>query len=308
MFEGTIVAARLLQFGSALVLFGAPLFYLYSFESAAGFHPPRWRWQSVIQIAAVAGALAGVIVWLLIQTIQIFDTLSTDSLRTVLTGTGFGRTAGIRIGLIVLALLLFLILPLGRSSWIAQALLGGAVVASFAWTGHGVRDDGAAGALHLGGDLLHLLGAGVWIGALVPLGLLVLSSLRTRSEKTAYFTYAALERFSGIGPGVVAVLILTGLINSWFLIGIDRPGALFTTLYGQLLLIKLVFFAGMLALATANRCRLSPDLGAALRNGEAMEIALRKLRQSVLSETALALLVLLAVSWFGTLEPPAGGG
>lgn len=308
MFEGTIVAARLLQFGSALVLFGSPLFYLYCFESAAAPRPPRWRWQSVVQIAAAAGAVTGALIWICLQTIQIFDTLDAESVWTVLTGTGFGRTAALRIGLIVLAFVLLFILPAGRIGWIAQTILGGAVVASFAWTGHGVRDDGAAGVLHLGGDLLHLLGAGIWIGALVPLALLINSSLRTRSEKDAYFAYDALERFSGIGPAVVAVLVLTGLINSWFLIGIDRPGALFTTLYGQLLLIKLVFFAGMLALAAANRYRLSPGLGAALRKGEAMESALQKLRRSVFSETALALLVLLAVSWFGTLEPPAGGG
>ena len=307
MFEGTIVSARLLQFGSALVLFGSPLFYLYCFESAAAIKPPRWRWQSVIQIAAAGGALTGTVIWISLQTIQIFDTLDTESVWTVLTGTGFGRMAVLRIGLIILAFALFFILRSGGWSWIAQALLGGAVVSSFAWSGHGVRDEGVAGVFHLGGDLLHLLGAGVWFGALVPLGLLILMSLRTRSDKYAYFTYDALERFSGIGPAVVAVLVLTGLINSWFLIGIDRPGALFTTLYGQLLLIKLVFFAGMLALAAANRYRLSPGLGAALRDGEGMETALQKLRWSVLSETALALLVLLTVSWFGTLEPPAGG-
>jgi putative copper export protein len=46
------------------------------------------------------------------------------------------------------------------------------------------------------------------------------------------------------------VLIASGLINSWYLVG--AFAALLGTLYGRLLLVKLSLFFGMLVLAAAN--------------------------------------------------------
>jgi putative copper export protein len=50
----------------------------------------------------------------------------------------------------------------------------------------------------------------------------------------------------------------THLINSWFLVG--SVSSLLTTLYGQILLAKVAFFAAMLALAAANRFWLVPRM------------------------------------------------
>jgi putative copper resistance protein D len=158
--------------------------------------------------------------------------------------------------------------------------------------------------MHLSGDVLHLLAAGVWIGALVPLSMLVLHSVRTGTDASAKATYRALERFSGIGPAIVAILILTGLVNSWFLIGLENWRELFTTAYGLALIVKLVLFGGMLLLAAANRFWLSPRLGADLTASQSVTEALRALRISIFTETVLAGLVLATVALFGTLEPP----
>jgi putative copper resistance protein D len=114
-----------------------------------------------------------------------------------------------------------------------------------------------------------------------------------------------LLRFSGMGYVAVATLIGSGLINSWFLVG-SVPGLL-TTLYGQILLGKLALFAGMLALAVANRFWLIPSMSKArmdATDGSAAWSA--RLRNQVLAEQFLGWVVLLAVSILGTMQPAVG--
>jgi len=306
--EWAIVVARLLQFGSALVLFGSPLFCLYAFKGGSADRSTRpWLWLQTTLLITIAGAFVGAVLWVLAETAIIFSdpgAFDMDAVFTMLTGTGFGRASFVRIGLIVLALIALAVIRPGRLACIAQALIGAAVVVSFAWTGHGAAGEGAGGLVHLGGDLLHLLSAGVWIGALVSLTIVILGSLGTRTKDDALLAYNALESFSRIGAAVVAVLVLSGIVNSWFLIGPDKLSGLFTTPYGQLLLLKLLLFAVMLVLAAANRYRFSPRLANALTTDDRSS-SLLALRRSLFAETALGLLVLLAVSWMGTLEPIA---
>jgi putative copper resistance protein D len=59
----------------------------------------------------------------------------------------------------------------------------------------------------------------------------------------------------------------------------------------------------MLLLAAANRFRLTPRLAARLDSTDGLESVVAALRLSLLSETALAILVLAAVAWLGTLSP-----
>jgi putative copper resistance protein D len=94
-------------------------------------------------------------------------------------------------------------------------------------------------------------------------------------------------------------------VNSWFLVGPDHLASLFTTPYGQVLLVKLLLFAAMLGLAGLNRFRLTPALGQALDAGGAS--ALASLQRSLALETAAAFLVLALVAWLGTLPPVSSG-
>ena len=59
-----------------------------------------------------------------------------------------------------------------------------------------------------------------------------------------------------MGYAAVTTLVGSGLVNAWVLVG--SPERLITTQYGQLLLVKVCLFAGMLALAAQNRFRLVP--------------------------------------------------
>ncbi|MGY9106868.1 MAG: copper homeostasis membrane protein CopD, partial [Alphaproteobacteria bacterium] len=191
--------------------------------------------------------------------------------------------------------------------WSIIAVIGGAIAASFAWTGHGGIHEGVSGIIHLWADVLHLLAAAIWLGALAPLLILVLRSLSTQSEDEARRVGFALAAFSGIGTAIVAVLVISGLINSWFLIGPAQWTSMFSAKYRILLSLKLILFGLMLFLAALNRYRLTPRLTASLgQQGQAMT-ALSSLRASLIAESGLGLLVIWLVSWLGTLEPPSSG-
>src|SRR5262249_49549159 len=146
----------------------------------------------------------------------------------------------------------------------------------------------------------HLLSAGTWLGALLPLGLLVLQSKRTEAAADIAAAHHGLVRFSGIGPAIVGLLGVTGLTNSWLLLGPAPWHALIATPYGLVLLVKLGLFAGMLGLAALNRYVLTP----AIKGQGSSRTALGALTHSVTAETALAVIVLAAVAVLGTLEPP----
>jgi copper resistance protein D len=151
-------------------------------------------------------------------------------------------------------------------------------------------------------DGAHWLAAGAWLGGLLQLAHLV--GLATRFPSLVHTAYAtaALVRFSGMGYTAVAVLIGTGLINSWFLVG--RVAHLATLPYGQVLSAKLCLFAGMLVLAAPNRFRLVATLTTA-KESQPPDI-LRRLHRNVLGEQVLAILIVLIVGFLGTMQPSIG--
>ncbi len=186
----------------------------------------------------------------------------------------------------LLAMLIALLVPQPRFTPVT--LLAAVASATLAWNGHGAMEEGVAGRLHLIADIVHLLAAGAWIGALA---VFVTFAVR-RSPQAA----GALAGFAGMGTAIVAAIVLTGIVNAAMLVGIDGIARLGTSLYGQLLLAKLALFALMLALAAANRFVLTPRLTA---SGD-----LRALRISLSTEFAAGVLIVLLIGWAGTLEPP----
>lgn len=259
-----------LLFGSALVLTGATLAAL------------------VIQAAMMAG-------------------LSTpwsdpSMIGMVLTQTAFGYAVAARLLASVGAIVALSLSPRRPKLWLLAAL-GAVATATLAWGGHGAADEGVAGAVHLTTDIVHLLAAALWIGALGALVVMAADRRGASGPIEARRLHVALEGFSGLGSVAVALLIFTGLVNGWFLIGPTHLQDLFTTVYGRLLLAKLLLFAGMLRLAAANRWRHTPRLRGALDRQD-LATALPGLRRSLALETAAALGVLALVAWLGTLAPP----
>lgn len=310
MLEPAVIVLRLLQFAGAMVLFGSSLFLIYALPQDGAGSGAELGWPRKVLAWSAGVVLAASVVGLLAHTSilagSIREGMTASSLSAVMTTMSMGPSTVIRAGAAALALaLVVLARRVSRATWQLSAGLGAVISASFAWMGHGAATEDALGLLHLSADILHTLAAGAWIGALVAFFLL----LRPRAPSVILdgVLHKALHGFSGVGTGLVAVIVATGLVNSWFLVGPARISGLWTTPYGQLLSLKLVLFVSMLVLAAANRFRLTPALGAAIDGGQASGPALDALRRSLLIETALSILVLGLVAWLGTLAPVSAG-
>lgn len=214
----------------------------------------------------------------------------------VLTETRFGldwlwRCAGVVLIAILLAMPRRARLEAARR-WL-MLVLSVPVLAGLAWAGHGAATAGAAGELHLAGDILHLLGAGGWLGTLPPLALFLTAA------SGAAIMRAAMRRYTVLAVASVTALFAGGLVNTWFLAG-TLP-ALVGTEYGRLLLGKIALFLIMLVLGAVNLLRLVPRLGHGPEAPAAKTGA--QLKRNALTETALGTGVLAVVGLLGILPP-----
>ncbi len=302
MLEVAVIALRWLQYSGAVVLLGVPLFLLYSFKRGDG---PNLVWARPTLIAAAIvvalGSLAALVAQTAVMAGSLSEALKPSSLSFMVTGMALGMALVARAVVAGLALVAIVALKPGRVLWTVLATLGVIVSASFAWTGHGAATEGPGGLWHLAAAITHAVSAALWLGALVALTVLLLR--RTAPDDPAI--HRALRGFAGLGTLAVALLVLSGLGNSWFMVGPARVAGLGASLYGQLLIAKLVLFALMLALAAGNRFRLTPALGAVLAGGDDPRPTLQRLRRSVIAETLVGAVLIAVVAVMGTLAPPS---
>lgn len=307
MIELVVVLARLVQYAGAATLFGAPLFYLYGLPGAGPGAARAIPGARRLVIVAAWLTTAGCGLALLAQTAMMGGALAgfldPEALVMVATGTQFGASVLTRAVASLIALVLVITLPPSTNLWRGAVVLGAVALASFAWSGHGADGEGAGRLFKLAADIVHLLAAGVWLGALAAL---VGLAVGARHAETAVVRalHQALEGFSGVGSLAVAALVLTGLVNAWFLVGPGHVLTAVSTAWGVVLAAKLAIFAAMLGLAALNRFVLTPRLERSLA-GLDPSSALGALRRSLLVESAAGFLVLVLVSGLGTLVPPA---
>ncbi|ESQ84179.1 hypothetical protein AEAC466_10565 [Asticcacaulis sp. AC466] len=298
--------ARFLQYAGATGLFGAALFYLMLLPPDGNTSAGALRWPKPLLVASSLLLFLGALLSLAAQAATMngisLDKLDMPSVSVVLTDTQWGHAIAARIALSFVTLLTVVLIKPSLRLWQATCLLGTVLLASFAWTGHGASTEGAGGAVHLIADIAHMIAAGVWLGALFAfLALLCLPKTQDLEQQTTLFN--ALKDFSGVGSALVAVLVVSGLINSYFLIGLDHIGQVFQSPYGVLLSLKLVVFSGMLVLAGLNRFRLTPALEKSIPAGDTA-YAIAALRHSLILETLAGLSVLALVAALGMMEPP----
>lgn len=286
-----IVAIRFAHYAVAMLLFGAS-----AFETALaphGLRPvlPRSRaWARPLALLALLTA----VLWLMGEVADIgrgwSDALNFGLIGSVLTATPFGAAWLIHLGL---ALLLVVASVSDRPAMAtARLVLTALLLVSLALVGHAAMDDGALGLVHRGNDMLHLLAAGFWLGALPPL-LYDLALLRRPHSAEA--AREALARFSGLGHIAVAVVLLTGIANAMLILHHIPEDP--SSPYQLLLLAKIALVLAMAAIAVANRYWATPRLM------ERPGSATRALVIGTLAEIALGLVVVALVSVFGTLDP-----
>src|SRR3546814_5892977 len=161
----------------------------------------------------------------------------------VISGTSIGTIWQVRVAALLLVLY-FSIVGWRRPAFALGSLSVTAAIAlaPLAWTGHGAADEGLLGWVHLGADITHLLAAGIWVGAFAALCLLIFRPADRMAVDHINLSHRALDGFARIGSIVAGLLILSGVVKSWILVGPSRLGSLFTSLYGALLTAKLLLF------------------------------------------------------------------
>ncbi|MBX3595247.1 copper homeostasis membrane protein CopD [Sphingomonas sp.] len=306
--ESLAVAGRFLLYLDLMALFGFSAFALYALRGSERVSGTVLPLAALVLSAASGGILLSVLGTAILAATLGGTGLSAidgETLGVLLFDTSNGTALQIRIAVLIVALLSAW--PLRRHKWatasaIVVTLAGGVGLASLAWGGHGAIGEGPLGWLQLGGDIVHLLAAGVWVGALGAMLLLVLRPQATIDREHLQLTHRVLDGFSVTGTIVVGLLVATGLLNLIVIVGWPGIAALPGSLYGQLLLAKLVLFIVMLGLAASNRFRLVPRFEVAMAADDEAG-ALSVLRQSLAVETGCVVAILLLVGWLGTLDP-----
>lgn len=304
--DNALIAIRTFVYADLLLLFGLPLFGLYGFSTASeAVRVLALRLCGLVlgvaglvltfvQLAAMAAAMAG--------TPLLSSNL--EHIHMLVRMDGTGTSFIVRFAALVFVVLLATTLrSRPRGSLGALCVCAAVAVGTLAWAGHGAMQGPGSDWGHVIADVVHLIAAGGWIGALTALSFMLfkpkIGTDRAGMERLA----KALRGFAGTGTLLVGVIAITGIVNVVSIVGWPHLGGLVTSPYGRLLAAKLALFAAMLGLASGNRFWFAPALGRVIRSGDA-GAALKALRLSLALESACALTILALVAALGLLAPP----
>ena len=241
--------------------------------------------------ASLAASVVAMLAWLVLQATDMAGATSLPqafaAVPSVLMGTDFGHVIALQLAIVVAAAV-----AVGRrdSSVRQRVAFGLAAVALGLQSGHSHAASMYSGpSWLLASDIVHLLGAGAWLGGLLPLLLVVRDSPAEIGAKAARW-------FSPMGKLCIAGLTASALFQGWVLV--DSVPGLVGTAYGWMVLVKLGLFGVLFAFAAVNRYRLAPAL---LRDDPAA--AKRLLVSAIAVQTGFGLAIVAAAAVLSSLSP-----
>ena len=283
------VAALLSAFGTLLfrLYCGTRAFRQMSAQTAEPIKAQLLR----LSRASVAVSVVGFAVWLLLQAADMASAPSVlqavRAVPTVLSDTVFGHLLAVQVAVLLVAGLV-----LGRRDAAARqyGALGLTGVAVLLQAGHSHAESMYDGpSFLLVAQAIHVLGAGAWLGGLLPLFLLV----RAAPPKAGAI---AARWFSPLGKWAVGALAATSVFQGWVMVA--SVAGLVGTGYGWMVLVKLALFGTLFGFAVFNRYRFAPAL---LRDDP--ESARRVLMRSLALQTGCGLAIVVAAAVLGELVP-----
>lgn len=299
-----LVGARWVQFSAATILLGTSLFPFYALPSQTATDTAQLTQTArrAVVIAALAGA-ASAVAWVAASIVNIAEDAGSlfdpETLSQYFLETSFGKVWAFRL---ILAIALMVVVLLARGHLFIRngatglvVVLAGALLVSQAWIGHPASLPASERSIVIAAYAVHVLGAAVWLGALLPLGFLVVRARRggDAARCTAEF---ALRRFSPVGMIAIASILLGGVVNA-----ISRASsfdAFAASTWGQIVILKIAIASAMIFVAALNRFVLMPRLS------EQAEIATARLARNIAFEQAAGLLILAAAALLGVFHPP----
>lgn len=208
------------------------------------------------------------------------------------TATDAGMAFALRIAL---ALSMWLVLFHARIVhpdvyWTAVSIPGLGLLGTWAFAGHSQSMRWSE--IGVIADVAHHAAAAGWIAGLAIVGWIVIP--KTKVDVMV----PAVRRFSKVAATSVAVLVVTGLIQTVRLVG--NPADLFDVNHGRFLAAKVGVLAVMLGIANANRRRIEHRLDDSVQLSQHVG----GLRQAVLAEFAVGL-VIVAITAAMVVSPPS---
>jgi copper transport protein len=287
--------SRFIMYLAALVAAGVAFFLAFIHDHAED----RWRIVPFVRIGSILALLSAIGIVM--------------SQAALLTGKGAGAVTNSNVLRDVLnqnlgwslALLMIGLAAIHLSTDIPKkvvskslALSGGlAVTVSFAVWGHATELSPTA--ISLAADAIHATAAGLWLGGLV--GLVMVLSLRT--PETVRATAGIIGRFSRMAFWSVIALTLAGLTLT--ITGSDASlNSILTTTWGQLVLAKIGLTLIVVLIAAWNRRTLVPSLTSPTENTGELAVRWATLRRTIRAE-ALLLVAVVALTAIVVNVPPA---
>ncbi|KLK92942.1 hypothetical protein AA309_11915 [Microvirga vignae] len=136
---------------------------------------------------------------------------------------------------------------------------------------------------------LHSIGVAYWVGALIPLMLLL-------RQAPPLLALPVVRRFSSGALVAVGLMSLAGVMLA--VVQVAAPANLIGTAYGRILVVKTLLVTGLLGLAGMNRLWLTPALTAPAGSGR------KWLIRSIVTETALVVAILALAGLWRFTPPP----
>ena len=305
MDDSIYISLRFALYIDLMLLFGLALFGLYSLKGKERTDGAVLNFGSLLVGTAVIGILLSMAAMLhmakTMSGVSSVMELHHHILQMMLMDTEVGLTWMVRIASLTVAIIAARLNRRAPSTslWLVS-LCGAIALATLAWTGHGAMDEGSRRYLHFTSDIVHLLGAGSWLGAIAAFALLLRTNNLT-GDLQVHLLARTLTGFESAGMLIVATLTITGIANYLLVVG-PAFETLTSSTYGALLSLKVFLFAGMLMFAAVNRFHLSPLLQRSIKTGT-HKIAINALRRSMILELLVAVIIMALVAWLGTLSP-----
>jgi putative copper resistance protein D len=295
---------RVAQYSLLLGLFGWSAFWLLGLRSV------DWLRADRAPNFAVIAALAAPVVSAALMLISIAAMmgvpvveLDLPMIEAMILGTDMGFAFLVRSGLLLTGLAAILALRNRQAALAFAAGCYGCALVTLGWSGHAAATEGGLGLFHRLNNGIHLVSAGLWLGAIGRFLVLTFRCYKDPDEAKAHAVLKAMHAFAPMGISLVALVAVTGTVNSHLIFGLPNVAATFATPYGILLAIKLALVAAMVAFG-AHHARVSRGAATAVRDGNVYPAqALGALQRTLIAEFLLGLLVIGLVAVFGTMSP-----
>lgn len=236
-----------------LGLFGWTAYWLIGLRGLAWVQQD-WGNVPLIGAAIAAPLLSFTLMLVSIAAMMGVPVASLDWAMTegMIVSTDMGWAFLLRATLLIIGLCALLVRHQTKAALPIAALCFAGALLTLGWSGHAAATEGGLGLFHRMNNGVHLLSAGLWLGAIGWFLYLIAKAHRQPALVPAQRLLRAMHHFAPLGVALVGTVALTGLINAQLIFGLENGWAIMTTSYGLLLASKIALVGAMLGLAAQN--------------------------------------------------------